>query len=68
MAAAKGAGWYGSIAAAAQAMSGKPIACFEPDGVRSRRYRELLAIYEDLWPTISAWNARLTRFARAGRQ
>ena len=68
MAAAKGAGWYGSIAEAAAAMSGKPVASFEPDEKRNRRYRDLLAIYEDLWPTVSRWNARLTRFAREGQQ
>jgi xylulokinase len=68
MAAAKGAGWYSSVAEAAAAMSGSPVACFEPDPARSRRYRDLLAIYQDLWPAISRWNARLTRFAREGRQ
>ena len=34
MAAAKGAGWYPSIGEAAKAMSGKPVACFEPDEAR----------------------------------
>jgi sugar (pentulose or hexulose) kinase len=68
MAAAKGAGWYRSVGEAAAAMSGKPVARFEPDLKRNRRYAELLAIYEDLWPTISQWNARLTRFAREGQQ
>jgi sugar (pentulose or hexulose) kinase len=68
MAAAKGAGWYASVSESAAAMSGKPVACFEPDAGRRRRYRDLLAIYEDLWPTISTWNVRLTRFAREGQQ
>src|SRR5439155_13011772 len=57
MAAAKGAGWYGSISAAAQAMSGKPIACFEPDHARSRRYRNVLALYEAMWPTTTTATA-----------
>ena len=64
MAAAKGIGWYASFAEAAAAMSGHPVTSFEPDKRRRRRYAELLAIYEDLWPIISEWNTRLTRFAR----
>jgi xylulokinase len=64
IAAAKGIGWYASFAEAAAAMSGQPVASFEPDERRRRRYGELRAIYEDLWPIISEWNARLTRFAR----
>jgi sugar (pentulose or hexulose) kinase len=68
MAAAKGAGWFRSVADAAAAMSGRPVARFEPDPARARRYRELLGIYQDLWPAISKWNARLTRFAREGHK
>lgn len=60
----KGIGWYASFAEAAAAMSGRPVASFEPDERRHRRYGELRAIYEDLWPIISDWNSRLTRFAR----
>jgi xylulokinase len=62
MAAAKGAGWFPTIAEASAAMSAEPVRIFEPDPVSSARYAELLAIQADLWPTLSAWNARLTAF------
>jgi sugar (pentulose or hexulose) kinase len=64
MAAAKGAGWYGSISAASAAMSGKPVKTFRPRKKEAKAYAELLAIYQDLWPHISSWNARLQGFAR----
>jgi sugar (pentulose or hexulose) kinase len=66
IAAAKGAGWYGTIAQAAAAMAGRPVRDFEPDPKRHARYGELRAIYADLWPTLSAWNARLAAFTEAG--
>jgi len=62
MAAAKGAGWFPTITEASAAMSAEPVRIFEPDPVSSARYAELLAIQADLWPTLSAWNARLTAF------
>jgi sugar (pentulose or hexulose) kinase len=62
MAAAKGAGWFPTIAEASAAMSAEPVRTFEPDAARSARYAELLAIQADLWPTLSAWNARLAAF------
>ena len=66
MAAAKGAGWFKSIPEAAAAMAGKPIRIFRPRPKAHDRYRELMAIYRDLWPTVSAWNARLRAFANEG--
>lgn len=63
VAAARGAGWYGSVAEAAKQMSGEAVAIFEPDPARRARYQDLLAIYADLWPTIERWNDRLVRFA-----
>ncbi len=65
MAAARGAGWYGSIGEAARAMAGEAVATFEPDPRRQARYAELLGIYADLWPTVAAWNERLVEFADA---
>lgn len=62
MAAAKGAGWFGTIAAASEAMASRPARLFEPDTRRAARYRELRAIHADLWPLISQWNARLAAF------
>jgi sugar (pentulose or hexulose) kinase len=64
MAAAKGAGWQASIPAAAQAMSGTPVKIFRPRMKQHKAYAELLSIYQDLWPQISEWNARMQDFAR----
>src|SRR5882724_11520823 len=66
IAAAKGGGWYGTIAQAVAAMAGRPVRSFEPEPKRSARYAELRAIHADLWPTLSAWNARLAAFAERG--
>ncbi len=64
MAAAKGAGWFKSVAAAAAAMSGKPVKTFRPRTKESKAYAELLSIYQDLWPQITGWNARMQDFSR----
>jgi sugar (pentulose or hexulose) kinase len=64
MAAAKGAGWYKTVPAASQAMSGKPTKTFRPRTKESKVYAELLSIYQDLWPQMSGWNARMQDFAR----
>jgi len=66
IAAAKGGGWHGTIAQAVAAMAGRPVRSFEPEPKRSARYAELRAIHADLWPTLSAWNARLAAFAERG--
>jgi sugar (pentulose or hexulose) kinase len=62
MAAAKGAGWYTSIEDAAAAMSGRPSKIFRPGTKQHKVYAELLSVYVDLWPAISAWNARMQAF------
>ena len=64
MAAAKGAGWFKTMPAAAAAMSGKPTKIFRPRTKQSKAYAELLSIYQELWPQMSAWNARMQDFAR----
>jgi xylulokinase len=64
MAAAKGAGWYTSIASASAAMSGKPVKTFRPRTKESKVYAELLSIYQDLWPQMTGWNARMQDFSR----
>jgi sugar (pentulose or hexulose) kinase len=66
MAAAKGCGWFPTLAAASAAMAGRTTRTFEPDPKRSARYAELRAIYADLWPAVSAWNARMAAFAEGG--
>jgi xylulokinase len=63
MAAAVGAGWFPSIAQAANAMAGRAVRTFEPRPQAVARYAELGAIYEELWPALSAWNRRLSAFA-----
>ena len=64
IAAAKGAGWFGSIAEGAEAMAGRLTAEFAPRDAARERYRQLLSIYADLWPAVTAWNARIASFAK----
>jgi xylulokinase len=68
MAAARGAGWFATVAEASAAMSGKPSRTFRPRTKDSRRYQELLSIYAELWPTLSAWNRKLADFAASERK
>lgn len=63
MAAAKGAGWFPTIAEAAAGMAGGVARTFEPDAGRGARYRELLGIHAALWPALKDWNSRLSAFA-----
>ncbi|CAN5409260.1 FGGY-family carbohydrate kinase [soil metagenome] len=65
IAAAAGAGWYGDIKQAARAMAGRLVKTFEPEQKSHRRYGELAAIYNDLWPAITQWNSRMAAFATA---
>lgn len=64
IAAATGAGWYGSIQEAARAMAGAVTRSFTPDAKAQARYAELSAIYADLWPSLSKWNERMAAFAQ----
>ncbi|WP_119302801.1 xylulokinase [Dongia deserti] len=66
MAAAKGCGWFSTFAEASVAMAGEITRTFEPDEKRVARYAELRTIYQDLWPTLSAWNARMAAFVERG--
>lgn len=63
MAAATGAGWFGAIEEASAAMSGKVLRTFRPNAKAHARYSELLTIYAELWPLVSAWNNRLQKFS-----
>ena len=65
--AAAGVGWYGDIRQAARGMAGRLVKTFEPDASAHKRYRELAAIYNDLWPAIAQWNSRMAAFAAAGQ-
>ena len=62
MLAASGAGWYVSPAEASTAMQGEVELTVEPDPVQVPRYRELLAIYRDLYPALRTTFARLAAF------
>ena len=64
MAAAKGAGWYASLAEASLAMKGKIVKTVEPDPTRAERYKELRQLYSKLWPLLSEWNSELRDFAK----
>jgi sugar (pentulose or hexulose) kinase len=64
MAAAAGAGWYSSVTEAASGMAGDITRSFTPDPKAQARYAELAAIYADLWPSLSKWNARMAAFAQ----
>jgi xylulokinase len=62
MAAAKGVGWFDTIAEASTAMAGEIATRFEPDGSRAARYAELRALHAELWPALQAWNRKLADF------
>jgi sugar (pentulose or hexulose) kinase len=62
MAAAKGAGWFPTIAVASAAMAGEAVASFAPDAQTTLQYAELKAIHGELWPQLAAWNRRLSDF------
>src|SRR5271169_1893467 len=62
MAAATGCGWFGSFAQASAAIAGHIVRTFEPRPKESAAYAELGEIYSALWPVLSSWNQKLTRF------
>jgi xylulokinase len=62
IAAAKGAGWFKSAAAAAAAMAGKVESSIEPDPDRHAIYQELRAIFERLYPATREVQAALAAF------
>jgi len=67
MIAAFGAGWFSSITKAAESMSGATVA-YAPDKSKFSRYRELLAIYRDLYSSTAKLNQDLVSFAEASYQ
>ncbi len=62
MAAAKGAGWFKTVADASAAMSGKPVKTFRPRTKQHKAYSELLPVYSALWPAVSQWNSAMQEF------
>jgi xylulokinase len=67
MCAAAGAGWFPSVAAAADAMSGEVTDAAEPNAERASRYAELLEIYRDIYPQIRDTCGRIATFQRSFR-
>ena len=68
-AAAAGAGWYSSVTEAARAMAGEVITDLLARKAGARgAIAELSAIYADLWPSLSKWNARMAAFAQGTSQ
>ena len=68
IAAAVGAGWFSSVSAAADAMTGKVEDIIEPELEATERYAELLSIYKRLYPQNQAILNDLTAFKEAGRK
>jgi xylulokinase len=62
MAAAKAAGWFGTIAESSVAMAGEIASRFEPDARRAALYAELRGLHAELWPVLQAWNRKLAAF------
>lgn len=63
MCAAAGAGWYGSITEASGAMQGSTTT-LTPTAGNTERYRELLAIHNDLYAATADINHRLVALAQ----
>jgi xylulokinase len=62
MCAATGAGWFDTVPAAAEAMSGKVAHSTEPCADRVARYAELLEIYREIYPQLRQTFHRLAHF------
>ena len=67
MIAAFGAGWYSTITEAAETMCGATVK-YEPDSSNFSRYRELLAIYRNLYSSTAKLNQELVKFAQINYQ
>jgi xylulokinase len=60
--AAAGIGWFDSIRAAAEAMTGEITCITEPNPDRAARYAELLDIYREIYPQLRETYRKLARF------
>ena len=61
--AAKGVAWFANFSEAVLSMSPDNLAETRPVLANAARYAELRTIYDDLWPALSGWNARMWSFA-----
>jgi xylulokinase len=66
MCAAAGAGWFQTVAAAAEAMSGAVTDAAEPNVDRTARYAELIEIYRDIYPSLRDTCGKIAAFQRSG--
>jgi xylulokinase len=66
MCAAAGCGWFGSVPAAAEAMSGEIARVTEPCADRVPRYAELLNIYREIYPQLRRSYRKLAEFVAGG--
>ena len=65
MAAAKGAGWFKSIAAGLRRHVGQAVQDLpSTDEGSARATRSCSAIYAELWPKLSDWNQKLVAFSQ----
>lgn len=62
MCAAAAAGWFDSVPAAAEAMTGKIAHETEPSASRVSRYAELLEIYREIYPQLRLTYRKLAEF------
>ena len=63
MCAAVGAGWFAGAPDAAAAMAGEIVRETEPDPHQMMQYRELMEIYQEIYPRLRDTFHRLARFA-----
>ena len=68
IAAAAGAGWFDSVQAAAEAMTGDVEDTIDPEPALAERYAALLGIYKRLYPQTRSILNDLTAFKEAGRK
>ncbi|WP_035484712.1 xylulokinase [Geminicoccus roseus] len=64
--AAVGAGWFDGMKEAVASMTGRIERRIEPDALRHDRYRELLALFERLYPQLRSIYADLAAFKQKG--
>lgn len=64
--AAVGAGWFSDMENAVDAMAGRIERRIEPDAGRHARYRDLLALFERLYPQLQSIYADLAAFKQKG--
>jgi sugar (pentulose or hexulose) kinase len=62
IAAATGCAWFPTFTKASTTMSAHIVRKFNPRPNEKASYAKLAEIYAALWPTLSTWNQKLSRF------